>query len=35
MALAPSALSHLESACNLFGQVAENPRAAKVLVGGT
>ncbi|KAL0953461.1 hypothetical protein HGRIS_004693 [Hohenbuehelia grisea] len=31
MALAPSALSHLEAALNLFNQVSENPRAAKVL----
>ncbi|EMD39039.1 hypothetical protein CERSUDRAFT_133798 [Gelatoporia subvermispora B] len=31
MALAPSALSHLESACSLFEGVSENARAAKVL----
>lgn len=33
MALAPSALSHLETASNLFSQVEHNPRAQKVLVG--
>jgi hypothetical protein len=32
MALAPSALSHLESAYILFSQVSGNPRAAEVLV---
>ena len=32
MTLAPSALSHLGSACDLFEQVLDNPRAAKVLV---
>ncbi|KAF9499472.1 hypothetical protein BDN71DRAFT_1487170 [Pleurotus eryngii] len=31
MALAPSALSHLETATNLFSQVEHNPRAQKVL----
>jgi len=31
MALAPSALSHLESTCSLFESVSENARAAKVL----
>ena len=33
MALAPSALSNLESALSLFDQVSHNARAAKVLVG--
>lgn len=32
MALARSALSHLDSALRLFEQVGENPRAVKVLV---
>ncbi|EGO23157.1 hypothetical protein SERLADRAFT_471933 [Serpula lacrymans var. lacrymans S7.9] len=31
MALAPSALSHLESANHLFEQVSENPRASKII----
>ncbi|KAJ7623430.1 hypothetical protein FB45DRAFT_925655 [Roridomyces roridus] len=31
MALAPSALSHLESACNLFERVSDRPRTAKIL----
>ena len=34
MALAPSALSNLDSALNLFDQVSQNARAAKVLVSG-
>jgi hypothetical protein len=33
MALARSALSHLDSALRLFEDVAHNPRAVKVLVG--
>ena len=32
MALAPSALSHLESAYNLFSQVTDQARKAKILV---
>ncbi|KAJ6624985.1 hypothetical protein B0H10DRAFT_1783893 [Mycena sp. CBHHK59/15] len=32
MALAPSALSHLESACSLFERVSDRPRTAKILV---
>ncbi|KAF8196689.1 fungal-specific transcription factor domain-containing protein [Mycena galopus ATCC 62051] len=31
MALAPSALSHLEAACSLFEQVSDKPRTAKIL----
>ncbi|KAJ7880285.1 fungal-specific transcription factor domain-containing protein [Mycena olivaceomarginata] len=31
MALAPSALSHLEAACSLFERVSDRPRTAKIL----
>ncbi|KAJ6591842.1 fungal-specific transcription factor domain-containing protein [Mycena vulgaris] len=31
MALAPSALSHLDSACSLFERVSDRPRTAKIL----